>query len=92
MLDAKPAASRAAVEQGWAPHSIQVGQTGVTVSPKLYLAFGISGAMQHMTGITNADKIIAINTDTNAPIMKASDIAINGDAVAILKSMIKTYS
>ena len=92
LLGAKPAASRAAVEQGWAPQTIQIGQTGVSVSPKLYLAFGISGAMQHMTGITNADRIIAINTDRNAPIMKASDVAINADAIAVIKSLIESYS
>lgn len=92
LLGAKPAASRAAVEQGWAPLSIQVGQTGASVSPKLYLAFGISGAMQHMTGITNADRIIAINNDPNAPIMKSSDVAIVADAIEIIKAMIDSYS
>lgn len=89
-LDAKPAASRAAVEQGWAPQSIQVGQTGSSVSPKLYIAFGISGAMQHMVGITNADRIIAINTDTSASIMKSADIALAADAAAVLNSLLKT--
>ncbi len=92
LLNGKPAASRAAVEQGWANQEIQVGQTGVSVSPKLYLAFGISGAMQHLTGITNADKIISINTDENAPIMKSSDIAIKADAIAVMKSMIEIFS
>ncbi len=86
-LDAKPAASRAAVELGWAPQAIQVGQTGSSVSPKLYIAFGISGAMQHMVGITNADRIIAINIDKNAPIMKSADIAIVNDAVSIIKQL-----
>lgn len=87
-LNAKPAASRGAVEQGWAPQNIQVGQTGSSVSPKLYIAFGISGAMQHLVGITNSDKIIAINTDKDAPIMKAADYAIVGDAESILKEML----
>lgn len=89
-LNAKPAASRAAVEQGWATQDIQVGQTGSSVSPKLYIAFGISGAMQHMVGITNSDRIIAVNTDTNAPIMKSADIALAADAAAVLNSMLKT--
>lgn len=92
LIGAKPAATRAAVELGWAPESIQVGQTGSSVSPKLYLAFGISGAMQHMVGISNADKIIAINTNTNAPIMSQSDIAIVADAAAVLKDMIEKLS
>lgn len=87
-LNAKPAASRAAVEQGWAPQKIQVGQTGSSISPKLYIAFGISGAMQHLVGITNSDKIIAVNTDKNAPIMKVADYAIVGDAESILKEML----
>lgn len=89
LLDGKPAASRAVIEQGWAPASIQVGQTGLSVSPKLYLSFGISGAMQHMAGLSNADKIIAINNDKSAPIMSYADIAIVGDAVTILNSMIE---
>lgn len=89
LIDGKPAASRAAVEHGWAPASIQVGQTGSSVSPKLYLAFGISGAMQHMVGLSNADKIIAINNDKNAPIMKSADIAIVADAALVLTSMIE---
>ena len=85
---AKPAASRAAVELGWAPSDIQVGQTGCSVCPKLYIALGISGAMQHMAGITNADRIIAVNTDKYAPIMQASDTAIVADACSILQNMI----
>lgn len=89
-LNAKPAASRAAVELGWASESIQVGQTGSSVSPKLYLAFGISGAMQHLVGISNADKIIAVNTDRNAPIMRNSDIAIVADAVAIIQELLNS--
>lgn len=88
LLGGKPAASRCAVELGWAPQEIQVGQTGSSVSPKLYIAFGISGAMQHMVGITNADRIIAINTDLNAPIMESADNAIVADATAVLNAMI----
>lgn len=90
-IGAKPAASRCAVELGWANSNVQVGQTGCSVSPKLYMAFGISGAMQHLVGIENADKIIAVNTDKNAPIMSSSDIAINADAVETLKNLIKEF-
>lgn len=92
LVGGKPAASRAAVELGWAPADIQVGQTGYSVSPKLYLAFGISGAMQHMVGITNSDRIIAVNIDKTAPIMNSADTAITADAVAVLNSMIEAYS
>lgn len=92
LIDARPAASRAAVEQGWANPNIQVGQTGSSVSPKLYIALGISGALQHMAGITNADKIIAINTDKSAPIMFNADVAINSDAESVLRSMIEKFS
>lgn len=87
-IGAKPAASRAAVERGWASHSIQVGQTGVSVSPKLYIAFGISGAMQHIVGINNADKIIAINTDENAPIMSIANISMQVDAISLLRDLL----
>ncbi len=92
LLKAKPAASRAAVEQGWAPQDIQVGQTGNSVSPKLYIAFGISGAMQHTAGITNSDKIIAVNTDKDAPIMHSADFAIECDAVDVINSLIQKLS
>lgn len=88
VCNAKPAASRAVVEIGWADSSIQVGQTGYSVSPKLYIAFGISGAMQHLAGVTNADKIIAINTDKYAPIVQSSDIAIISDAESVIKSLL----
>lgn len=91
VIGAKPAASRCAVELGWADTHVQVGQTGYSVSPKIYLAFGISGAMQHLVGIENADKIIAINTDKNAPIMAAADISINADAVETIKSLIDEF-
>lgn len=92
LIDAKPAASRAAVELGWASHNIQVGQTGSSVSPKLYIALGISGALQHMAGINNADKIIAVNTDVKAPIMSSANYALQGDAVNVLKDLIHRLS
>lgn len=89
LIGAKPAASRAAVELGWAEQDIQVGQTGHSVAPKLYIAFGISGAMQHLVGISNADKIIAVNNDKNAPIFEAADLGIVTDAPSLLKELVE---
>ena len=67
----------------------QIGQTGKTVAPKVYIAFGISGAVHHMVGISNAKKIIAINNDENAPIIENSDIAIVEDASKVLDELIE---
>ncbi len=78
------AASRGAVEMGLAPTSIQVGQTGKTVTPKLYIACGISGAIQHTIGMTGSEHIIAINNDENAPIFEIADTGIVGDAFKII--------
>jgi len=72
-------ASRAAVEQGFAERIHQVGQTGTSVGPKLYLALGISGAIQHMIGVANAETIVAINSDPSAPIFKQCDYYIVGN-------------
>ena len=74
---------------GWAPAEIQVGQTGKTVAPKLYMAFGISGALQHTLGMNRSARIIAINTDPAAPIMKMSDVAVLGDATQVIKAMLE---
>lgn len=84
-------ASRGAVEMGLASSDIQIGQTGKTVFPKLYIACGISGAIQHIVGITESDKILAINTDKNAPIFDVCDCAIIGDAFEVLPDLINLF-
>jgi electron transfer flavoprotein alpha subunit len=82
-------ATRAAVYAGWYPQSAQIGQTGKTVSPKLYLALGISGAVQHKVGMQNSKVIVAINRDPNAPIFEFSDLAVVGDVHTIVPKLIE---
>ncbi len=84
LLDGAIAGSRPAIDQGWVPGPLQIGQTGKKVSPKLYMAVGISGALQHMAGCSNANTIVAINTDQEAPIFKMSHIGVVGDYQKVL--------
>ena len=90
-LHAEVGASRAAVDAGWADHDRQIGQTGVTVRPKVYIACGISGQIQHIAGMQDAGIIISINNDPNAPINTLADYVINGTVEEVVPKMIKYY-
>lgn len=92
LLGGAPAATRAAVDAGWVPHTAQVGQTGTTVAPTVYLAFGVSGAPQHLVGMTGAKQVVAVNSDRDAPIVAAADLTVVGDATSVLARLVAALS
>jgi electron transfer flavoprotein alpha subunit len=86
-LGAATACSKPVSDIGWRPHHEHVGQTGIAVAPNLYIAIGISGAIQHLAGISSSKKIVVINTDPEAPFFKAADYGIVGDALQVIPKL-----
>ncbi|MEY4225128.1 MAG: hypothetical protein RIS33_2062, partial [Actinomycetota bacterium] len=86
-IDASMGVTRVITDRGWAPHQRQIGTTGIVVDPRLYLAFGVSGAVQHTSGLGQPDHIISVNTDAHCPMMQMADLAIVSDANAVLDEL-----
>ena len=89
LLNAATACSKPVSDIGWRPHSEHVGQTGKAVSPNLYIAIGISGAIQHFAGVNSSKNIVVINTDSEAPFFKAANYGVVGDAFEVIPKMIE---
>jgi electron transfer flavoprotein alpha subunit len=89
LLGGAVGATRAVVDAGWVPYSYQIGQTGTTIKPNVYLAFGISGATQHVVGMKGAKRVVAVNKDEDAPIFDVADLGVVGDALRVLPALVE---
>ena len=89
LINGATACSKPVSDMGWRPHSEHVGQTGIAINPELYIAIGISGAIQHLAGVSGSKKIVVINTDPEAPFFKSADYGIIGDAFEVVPKIIE---